>query len=113
MDCLVDIDRKLLLGLDSGRECLFPFLHLIGGLLRAKLVVDYFECAGFFDSTIGSGAIRTVDDFTCHVVDGFRKGLSLHVFEIWSAEAFDEYAAVRFLEQNACTGLLMMSLQAV
>jgi len=59
--------------------------------------MDNFECAGFFDGTIGSGTVGTVDNFACHAIDSFREGLPLHIFEVWSAEAFDEYPAVRFL----------------
>jgi hypothetical protein len=97
MDCLVDIDCQLFLRFHSWCERLFPFLHFLSSLLRAKFVVYDFECTSFFHGAIGGGAVGTINDFASHTVDNFRERLPMDVFEVRTAETFYVCPTVRFL----------------
>lgn len=54
--------------------------------------------ASFLDGSICGGTIRTVNCFTGSAIDSFEDGLSLDIFEIGTAETFDENATVGFFE---------------
>lgn len=109
MDSFIQVQRKLLLRLDSRSKGLLPLFHLVRGLFGAELVVDDLECASFFDGAIGGGAVWAVHDFARHGVDSFGEGLTLHVFEVGPPKALDVRTAICFFEEYASTGLVRCS----
>lgn len=103
MDSLVQVKSQLFLVLDRFRKCLFPSLHLIGGFLRAVLVVNDLQRTTFLDGTVGGTAIWAVDNFSSHRVYGFVKCRAVNIFHVGSPEAFEICPSVRFLEHDAST----------
>lgn len=50
------------------------------------------------DGSICGGTIWAVNRFTGSAIDGFEDGLSLDIFEVGTAETFNENATVRLFE---------------
>lgn len=101
----IDVHAQFLLRLDSGTKCLLPLLHLLCSLFGAELVVDNLQGTGLLDDTVGGGTVGAVDSFTCKTEDSFAESLSLQVLEVWSPEAFQVTATVRFLQKHPSTSL--------
>jgi len=105
VDCLVDIQAELFLGLDSRGKGLFPSLHLFGRLFGTKFVVDDLQCSGFLHRTIRRGAVRTIYGLTCGSIDGFKERLALNIFEIRAAEPSKVHSPFWLFQQYTSTCL--------
>jgi len=101
VDCLVDVQTKLLLCLDGRGEGLLPGLHLYGRLFCAEFVVDDLEGPGLFHRTVRRRTVRTIHDLACSSIHSFEYRLALNIFEVRTAEPSQKHAPFGLVKQHA------------
>ena len=101
MDCLANVQTKLLLCLDGRVEGPLPGLHLYGRLLCAEFVVDDLQGSGFLHRTIRRGTVRTIHDLACSSIHSFKYRLALNIFEVQTAEPSQKHAPFGLVQQHA------------
>jgi len=105
MNRFIEIHCQFFLRFNRRNKCLLPPLQLVCSLLRSELVMNNFQSACFFHSTIRRSAIWTIDDLASHGIDALGERLPLHIFQVGLLESLQIYPTVRFVEQDTRTCL--------
>ena len=105
MNRFIEIHCQFFLCFNRRNKCLPPPLQLVCSFLRSKLVMNNFQSACLFHSTVRRSAIWTINDLASHGIDALGEGLPLHIFQVGSPESFQIYPTVRFVEQDTRTCL--------
>ena len=107
VDCLVNVQTKLLLRLDGRVERPLTGLHLYGRLLCAEFVVDDLQGPSLFHRTIRRGTVRTIHDLACSSIHSFKYRLALNIFEVRTTEPSQKRAPFGLVQQHASACLKM------